>query len=349
MCGQRKKRKNVFLVSKKSLQDHSTTTRITKLNTSLAEVERGNNDILDTLAWSVDMLVNTLPGAREKPRLLSSQPQYAISRQPFTLQLSGKFLCDSQVYLDFDHRQFVPAIATNKMLEFHIPEGVISSTSSAITFKHGTLFLPYDKELSSAKAPFHVLISVLPSTPGKITLEWQEERIERVFRNSMSDTFHLCSRSECCGSADRTVVCRPAPSREWNIDKDSVSYHIIHKQGKFTEPKQKDGIIVGWTVKTFHSNEKGVAPGCLTFQVRFNEWKDVLRVDKKEKEIPLTWGSKKVLYCPAGTWKIVFMEFGKIKKELIETDTYSSDYLHITAHGNWIVIEAKKPDFNIKI
>ncbi len=323
----------------KSLLDDLTS----KINAIEQQSVRDMQDIINRgqTAFNIIPLSNTLP------QISGYTPIYCALNSPdqnVAIEIAGNFYDlsreDYDAVLFYNGKTLNTKIKTTTQLVFEIPLSELYNSENRLTSIPIFVKVPYKtgwwifgKQRASM---FKLLITTLPKTAGQIhfTAIKNVPDIER--RNNESDIFRQESDDD---DFKERQHCWPA-SAGWRIVPNTVHAMILWKQG--AEGNGKD-----WW---WNNNTSTLASACMTlttihhtwgtsgkvhFRLLFAEERDILREEKTEADIPLEWGTTKILDFPVGgTWKSTYTDFTGRTSDI--SIPFNSPFLKVLTSGNQV-------------
>lgn len=339
--------------------DQTTRNTFDQMKLLVEQAELGQINVVQTLSSRAQQIANTLPGSNTHPQLISTAPRYIHAKgQDVAIKCLGNFVHAAtngcEPILTFEGKDFKPKASSTQSLEFRVPSDVIFppstlSTATKIIYKDGTLKLPYPGGFLSSKgvATFYVTIGTLPTSPGKILLEWKEKgtpkKTTQVFKSNLLE---VCSRS-CCGNNDSEKVSALSPHEGWKVEIGSSRIQMVEEGGRRENPtfEREDSQNVTYRAKTIHNtvDTGGKESGWMKFHILFDEYKIEDTEDDKSEYIALKWNDTKAFNHPLGKWKVTYDSFDGRHTEFIGSDITSSPYIKVENQGSGFVIKAIDP------
>lgn len=290
---------------------------------------------------------NIIPLSNKLPQVSGYTPIYC-ALNPFDLNLrvdiAGNFYDlsreDYDANLLFNGHVYKSRIKTTARLMFEIPLSEIQNTATSLTANYITVEIPYKEGWwifgSKEKSTFKLMITTLPETAGKVNYT-TIRNVPDVERQSNRST-NMTQESDRDDIRDRQH-CWQASSG-WRIIPSSVWRVVTWEQGD--EGNDRDWWWNNntstlqnacWTLTTI--KRRFGTSGKVHFYLTFDEERDIMREEKTETEIPLTWGTIKVENFPVGgAWKAVYTQFNG--KQIDISIPFNNPFLKVSTSGNQV-------------
>ncbi|CAF23860.1 hypothetical protein [Candidatus Protochlamydia amoebophila] len=294
-------------------------------------------------------LINHLPFEIDYPSLRSAFPflvlRSNIKEQDRLIQLkfSGHFKGIQQPIIKFNDQTHQVKIVSDHQLSLDLkPSDIFGSsrlTAKTLTFCEGELQVPWKgKNQKEFRASFKVLLGILPSTVGTLTLSYTTKKI--VTQSIRREHPHaICSRT-CCGNNDQLEkgqfkTLTTQGDAGWWVDPGTIQVHVTAAHGERHGPRNTslaiDKRTISWEARTIH---KAVGTsGWFDFAVTFNQSQESRT--NATHSFTLNWDAKVTHLCPPEPeeidyWKATFETFNGEKYDYYPSTSQSEKFPYLT-------------------
>lgn len=334
-------------------------------------VARQANTFRD-VASQFQQTANTLPFANHFPQVTRVQPQYVkwnLALPAITLIFRGNFPHSNNPALTpsltLAGRTFPPSANTTQELQFHIPSNLIFTparqNSTRMIYEDGTLTTPWQPSgllASRVNAAFRFVLSLLPNSPGAITLTYTKD-VEKVEKQKHVESgYHLDSHKGeqrqdqkylgGDGKEHKDIQFTARPTQGWKVVP-NTSYIESSYHGQCTPPRIFEEDIYFVTAVASTSFQRAVIDdvawdkGIIDFSIVFDETRTLTVTRTKTKPLPLNWRGSRAFFPKAKwkNWKITVQGFDGNNREMAGHDTTS--YVQLKSQNGGYILEATEP------
>jgi len=342
--------------------DDATRRNIAQLTTAVQGLRNHTFNDLRTLTGQLQVVVQSLPFREHQPQLATVSPHFAVpslKAPALVFRFSGSF--------EFAGRQgFIPTLrigqhtasadtATTQELKFLVPSEVVArlANTSRVVFIKAELTVPWqEKHLLSTerlKDRYPILLGLLPSTPGRITIEQSYPVHEALPKHYKGPNHHLSSQREGGNDDHKDVRSSDVADPGCVINRDSVrligSGHGDQSYGLIAiDPSQ-----VISTATTIHHpmGESGVND----YWIEFDEQCPSTRLQKDPPIVVndgtaanLRWGDQRTYDLqPEAKYKIVFDSFDGQHAEYTRPQNHPQGLLRVGEGARQLELSTADP------
>lgn len=318
--------------------------------TVVEEIQKRNQNLLESGTNNLQQLLNTLPFANQRPQYTSMSPSCVILGSPVIFHFYGNFpqigtpACIPR--LSFNGQKARLINQKTSEFSFKISSQPLGLGELAV----GCLEIPWQKSHPTMLTQqlvdtYKIPIGLLPQSPGNFIIErptTQWERIERK-RESLPITQNSGGSGKnyrCCNLEEKyTLETLPG----WKIVPGSAQISELWRKGNPSiDGPHEDESSISCRIRTKYSFAG--ASDKLTFILSCMEYQETgVRGPPEIFHIPLKWGERKVLPYPLHTWKVKLKPFdGSPIREFVNSSA-GDPFIRIEASPSNFAICTKEP------
>jgi hypothetical protein len=331
--------------------DASVTREIDQLRVSVSQLQSGVDASIRNAARQAQQVVLSVPFANRNPQVTDFSPHFVATgvTEPVALRIDGVFAFSQQSgflpQLHVGPDSFSPVGNTTQELTFQVPTRVFSGAlGSTIKLLTASLTVPYESGLLKSKrtANYSLLLGMLPSTPGTLTMMTKRHLVATDSHHFRSRTYKQYSTND-----DLTInySSDPLPA---GVRIDPTTVQLIttgpengHAQGALNDEWSfnllvNDGHTVTYTVNTVH--HRAGTSGKVDFHLEYDTFEARDTTVNVIQPLQIHWGDQITRPATPGDWQIAYDAFDGMHADI--TNAYTSRYLSVFLVGDSVVMRA---------
>lgn len=305
---------------------------------------------VEKIMEDAQQLVNSLPFSDKHPQVTRISPRYIVpdnSSTPVPISFYGNFYYNSD-------KGFQPTFKINNqslpLLGLQTQQLIFAAPSKYLPFPQdihsysylvGNLIVPWKSGwiiTSTEVSTFDILLGMLPSSPGHISLEYTSYVPARS-----TQPYATAEQKAWCDNyypqGWKVMTFAFYPEEGWYFDTSSVNFQITYAHGSHSEritTLDKSQIVLefGCTAKD------GKHMGRINYIITAMQYKDGTQPQKNLQELNLVWGDRKVIGNPT---LVTFEPFDGGPIQQFAGPSSDNKYIQILKEGDQLVIKAVLP------